>query len=583
MSQTESVVEDGMRIIWDAGIHMDDGVVLSADIFLPEREGHYPVLLSYGPYAKGLSFQEGYPSAWQRMIELHPDVVTGSSGKYQSWEVADPEKWVPDGYVCVRVDSRGAGRSPGVIDPFSRRETSDLYQCIEWAGVQDWSNGRVGLAGISYYAINQWQVAALQPPHLAAICPWEGALDWYRDSARHGGILSTFWQNWYDMQVKTVQFGLGDRGPKSSLTGRNVCGDITLDDDELAKNRIDIGDELRNHPFVDEYYAGHTANITKVAVPLFSAGNWGGQGLHFRGNVEGYLAASSGQKWLEMHGIEHWTHFYTDYGRGAQKRFFDFFLKAEDTGWSSQPPVLLNIRRIDGTFSPRNEQEWPLRRTKWTRVYFDASSMSMGAEPAVPSSVSFNAVEEGASFAGGPLPADTEITGPSKVKLWVSSSTDDADLFVVLRLFDPEGEEVTFQGAIDPHTPIAQGWLRLSHRDVDSSRSAEYRPFHPHTRALPVVPGTVYEADIEVLPTCVVAPAGYRLALTVQGRDYEYPKAGQERLSNFKNVLKGCGPSSRRPARPPLRPVRRCDDHPLWGRPGFVPTSADYPSLVVAG
>ncbi len=185
MSPCESVVQDGMRIFWDAGIPTDDGVVLSADIFVPAVEGHYPVLLSYGPYTKGLSFHEGYPSAWQRMVELHPDVVTGSSGKYQSWEVGDPEKWVPDGYVCVRVDSRGAGRSPGVVDPFSPRETR-LYECVEWAGVQDWSNGRAGLAGISYYAINQWQVAALQPPHLAAICPWEGALDWYRDSARHG-------------------------------------------------------------------------------------------------------------------------------------------------------------------------------------------------------------------------------------------------------------------------------------------------------------------------------------------------------------------------------------------------------------
>ncbi len=344
------------------------------------------------------------------------------------------------------------------------------------------------------------------------------------------------------MQVKTVQFGLGDRGPKSSLSGLNVCGDITMDEDELAQNRVDIGDALRRHPFIDEYYAEHTADISKVTVPLFSAGNWGGQGLHLRGNVEGYLGASSVQKWLEMHGIEHWTHFYTDYGRSAQKKFFDFFLKGEDTGWSNQAPVLLNIRHADGTFSLRNEQEWPLRRTKWCRLYFDASSMSMADERPALSSARFSAAGDSLSFSGGPLAADTEITGPSKVKLWVSSSTEDADIFVVLRLFDLEGEEVTFQGAIDPHTPIAQGWLRLSHREVDASRSTEYRPYHLHTKSLPVVPGAVYEADIEVLPTCVVAPAGYRLALTVQGRDYEFPKAGQDRLSNFKNVLKGCGP-----------------------------------------
>ena len=124
------------------------------------------------------------------MATEYPDSVANSTNKYQSWEVVDPEKWVPDGYVCVRVDSRGAGRSPGYIDHFGPRETKDFYDCIEWAAVQPWSNGKIGLNGISYYAINAWQVAALQPPHLAAICVWEGAGDWYRDKNHHGGILS---------------------------------------------------------------------------------------------------------------------------------------------------------------------------------------------------------------------------------------------------------------------------------------------------------------------------------------------------------------------------------------------------------
>jgi predicted acyl esterase len=165
-----SEVRDGMRIDWDVPIEMDDGLVLRADVFRPVKEGRYPVILSYGPYAKGLAFQDGYPSAWQRMAEKHPDVTAGSSNLYQSWEVVDPEKWVPHDYACVRVDSRGAGCSPGVIDHFSPRETKDFYDCIEWAGVQPWSNGKVGLNGISYYAENQWQTAALQPKHLAAIC-----------------------------------------------------------------------------------------------------------------------------------------------------------------------------------------------------------------------------------------------------------------------------------------------------------------------------------------------------------------------------------------------------------------------------
>ena len=169
---------NGILVEWDVGIRMDDGLVLRADVFRPEGSGAYPVILSYGPYAKGLPFPEGYPDQWRRLTGEHPEVLRGSSARHQNWEVVDPEKWVPDGYACVRVDSRGAGRSPGFLDPFCARETRDFYLCIEWAGQQPWSNGKVGLLGISYYAINQWHVASLRPPHLAAMCPWEGAADW---------------------------------------------------------------------------------------------------------------------------------------------------------------------------------------------------------------------------------------------------------------------------------------------------------------------------------------------------------------------------------------------------------------------
>jgi putative CocE/NonD family hydrolase len=146
-------------------------------MFFGRRMGRYPVILSYGPYGKGLAFQDGWKNAWDRLVTMHPNVLEGTTAKYANFELVDPEKWVPDGYAIVRVDSRGAGRSPGFLDPKSVRETKDLYDCIEWAGVQPWSNGKVGLNGISYFATNQWYVAPLQPPHLAAMCVWEGAAD----------------------------------------------------------------------------------------------------------------------------------------------------------------------------------------------------------------------------------------------------------------------------------------------------------------------------------------------------------------------------------------------------------------------
>src|SRR5918999_59435 len=185
-----------MQIEWDVPIEMDDGLVLRADVFRPEREGKYSAILSYGPYGKGLAFQEGYKTAWDIMARENPDALAGSSNRYQNWEVVDPEKWVPDGYAVIRVDSRGAGRSPGYLDVWSPTETRDFAACIEWAGTQPWSNGKVGLLGVSYYAINQWQAAALQPEHLAAICPWEGASDHYRELARHRGDPLSLLQPW---------------------------------------------------------------------------------------------------------------------------------------------------------------------------------------------------------------------------------------------------------------------------------------------------------------------------------------------------------------------------------------------------
>ena len=540
--QPRSEVRDGMRIDWDVPITMDDGLVLRADVFRPIAEGHYPAILSYGPYAKGLAFQDGYPSAWQRMAEKHPDVTAGSSNLYQSWEVVDPEKWVPHDYACVRVDSRGCGVSPGLIDHFSPRETKDFYDCIEWAGVQPWSNGKVGLNGISYYGINQWHVATLQPPHLAAMCIWEGAADWYRDMTHHGGILCTFWENWYDMQVKTVQYGAGERGKRSRVHGELVCGPEILSDAELAKNRSDFGGDIVAHPLDDDYHRARSPIWSKVKVPFLSAANWGGQPLHPRGNFEGFVRAASKKKWLEVHGIEHWTHFYTDYGRKLQLRFFDYFLHGKDNGWDKQPPVQLQVRRVDG-FVERAEQEWPLARTKWTRLYLDPTSGALTGERGKEKSViRFDAMGDGVTFLTAPLAQETEITGPSALKLFVSSTTADADIFVVLRTFSGDLREVVFQGAIDPHTPVGQGWLRASHRRLDKKLSTPYRPYHTHTRREPLKPGEVVELDIEIWPTSIVVPAGFRVALTVRGKDYVYAGPSGGRLSNFKNELTGCGP-----------------------------------------
>ncbi len=559
----KSIVADNMRIDWDVPILMDDGIVLRADVYRPIAEGKYPVILTYGPYGKGLPFQVGYPDQWKIMASQHPDVTAGSTNKYQNWEVVDPEKWVPDGYVCVRVDSRGAGRSPGYVDCFSSRETKDLYNCIEWAGTQPWSSGKVGLLGISYYAMNAWHVASLQPPHLTAMCPWEGAADYYRDMFRHGGILTDFWGNWYKKQVETVQHGLGKRGPVDPNSGLLAAGPETLTVEELAKNRADIDAPVLARPLDDQFYRERSPDWSKVTVPFLSAANWGGQGLHPRGNFEGFCRAASKEKWLEVHGLEHWTHFYTDYGRNLQKRFFDYFLKGIENGWDKQPRVQLQIRHVD-KFVERHETEWSIARTRWIEAYLDPSQRTLEWEPvAAESRIEYKAFSEGVTFVTGPLQEEVEITGPAAVKLFLASSTIDADVFTTLRVFDPHGSEVDFQGALDPHTPIGQGWLRASHRKLDPHLSTKYRPYHTHDELQLLVRGEVYELDVEIWPTCIVVPPAYRIALTIQGKDFE--RATETRQpGSFVNPFRGSGPFTH--TQPEDRPLEIFDNtHTIYG------------------
>ncbi|MDV7211117.1 CocE/NonD family hydrolase [Azotobacter beijerinckii] len=543
-------IRDGMRVSWDVPVTMSDGVTLRADIFRPIEEGRYPVIMSYGCYAKGLSFQEAYAGQWEVMTRDFPAIMQGTSNKYQCWEVIDPERWVPDGYIVIRLDSRGAGRSEGVQSVWSEEEIKDYYECIEWAGEQPWSNGNVGLHGISYYGANQWHVASLQPPHLKAIIPWEGTSDWYREVFYHGGIRSGFLDLWLPRQLP-MQHGYGERGRKNPNTGEPVAGPETLTDEELARNRVDKVAEVRARPLADDYYHGVIADLSKVTVPILSAANWGGQGLHLRGNIEGFTQAGSQDKWLEVHGLEHWTHYYTPYGVDLQKRFFDYFLRGVDNGWDKQPKVTLQVRHIDpgakgsitGRFVQRGEDTWPLERTEWTRLYLQANGAGLQSEPIETSTYcEYDPTGAGATFTWPAQDKDIEITGPLAAKLFISSSTIDADIFLVVRVFDPFGAEVVFRGAMDIHTPVAQGWLRASHRRLDVERSLPYRPYHSHTVKEPLVPGEIYELDVEIWPTSVVIPAGYRLALTVRGKDYEYEGEIDQSDKTHRYPSRGVGP-----------------------------------------
>jgi hypothetical protein len=217
-----NVIPDGDILVEkDVPIPLMDGHVLYCNVFRPNRStGTVPPILAFTPYGKDSDVAIDFKRYWDFVLRNHPEVVQGDSdGRYLTWEVPDPQRWVPADYAIVVIDARGTGKSPGFYEMMSPLQTRDLYDAIEWAGVQPWSNGKVGLLGVSYLAIKQWQVAALQPPHLGAMIPWEGMFDHYRDLYRHGGIYSSFFLKLlWDTQLATNQNGNADSPYRDRFT-----------------------------------------------------------------------------------------------------------------------------------------------------------------------------------------------------------------------------------------------------------------------------------------------------------------------------------------------------------------------------
>ncbi|MCP2091742.1 UNVERIFIED_ORG: putative acyl esterase [Paraburkholderia sediminicola] len=516
-----------MLIEKDVEIKVRDGLALRANVFRPDAPGVFPVVMAMTIYGKDVHFADAFSMQWNKLLDCYPGLCEdGSSGRHLRWELTDPERWVKDGYVVIAVDARGSGASPGFVDPFSMQETLDYYDAIEWAGVQPWSNGKVGLLGVSYLAIKQWQVAALQPPHLAAIVPWEGASNYYREYVRHGGILSNgFNDAWWFRQIVTNQHGNHDTTHRDRETGLPTTGPM-LEQGVLDKNRVDYLAAIRKYQLRDEWMSSRIPDLRRVTVPVLSAGNWGGPGLHLRGNVEGYLNAGSKRKWLSMHVGTHFESFYLPGYVAMQKRFFGRYLKGEENGWESTPPISLVVRSpVSNTM--RTDTQWPLTGTVWTHYHLDGVNLRLSTDGvAAEHSCAYESQGDGLTFQTDPFNVETECTGPLMARVWLSSDTDDADVFITLRLLDADGDEVTFIGAHEV-VPVARGWLRASQRKLDDARSLPYRPFYCHDEIQKLVPGEPVPLDIEIWPTSIAIPTGYRLAVTVRGRDFEYATAGR--------------------------------------------------------
>jgi predicted acyl esterase len=463
-----------LRIDQDAEVDLSGGSVMRVNVYRPSKPGKYPAIISATPYGKDVPFREFAPAAYAALLKLYPGVCeNGAECKYLRWEAADPAHWVPLGYVVIHADEKGFSRGAGA---------QNYFDLIEWAARQAWSSGKVGMLGTSALAMNQWQVAPLRPPHLTAMIPWQGMSDFYREGSYHGGILAD----------NFIRKRGGDAAVNALLAD-------PLDDDPHTK-----------------------PNLAKIEVPLLVGANWLGAGMHERGSLRGFVESGSRQKWLVAHSsITDAFSLYLPKYVALQERFFNHFLKAEDNGWEKQPPVTYEIRNPDGTERDAYARAWPLPGTKWTKFWLDASSKTLEAkEPSAQGTLTYQAIGDGITLMGAPLRHPLMLVGPVAARLWVSSSTQDMDLFVTLRAFAPDGKEVTFPRGDEPRMPLAFGWLRVSMRELDARRSTPYQPWHTFTSKQMLTPGTAYPVDVEVWPTSVRLPKGYRLALTIQGEDF---------------------------------------------------------------
>lgn len=495
-----SGIEDQVIIDQDVGVETRDGVRLSANVYRPKSEGPFPVVMMLTAYHKDEGPNQ-YPDYIRRNATPEYDMGQIKVSPWTPWEGPDPAYWVQQGYAVVTLDSRGYGKSEGVASVLSMQDRHDFHDAITWAGTQDWSNGNVGLTGVSYLAIAQWVAASSAPEHLKAIMPWEGQSDNYREVLFHGGIPETAFTEFWLTRV------------------RSKANDINLPPAAIvnfAGERPMLMKWLQENVMPPSGIA-----LEEITVPALIAASWSDHGMHTRGSFEGFKRIGSQQKWLYTHGQPKWDVYYSPEALEMQTAFFDHFLKGADNGFDTRPRVRLEVRDTLDTYSVRSEDTWPLPATVLTPLYLDAATDALADSQPTDSAVKrYDAVEGGAVFRKT-FSEETELTGNMKLKLWVEAEgTDDMDLFVAIRKYDASGEEITFYAkASYTKGPVALGWLRVSQRELDPDRSTPAQPVLAHERSLPLSSGEIVPVEIEILPSGTRFMPGETLEVSVQGRD----------------------------------------------------------------
>jgi predicted acyl esterase len=495
---------EGIVVERDVRVTVRGGVRIAATVYRPEREGRFPVVLCVTAYGK--DFGPADYATLPKMRDAGLAVGTFRISDATTWEGPDPGFWVPNGYAVVVADARGFYDSEGQAGIYTAEDAADYADLVDWAGVQAWSTGSVGLNGVSYLAITQWMCASLtKPAHLKAIIPWEGVSDSLRDSTHHGGIPETrFLPAWLGGSL------VRGAGPEILTRGPAMV------------------EESERNPFP----------LENIDVPALVCASWSDHGLHSRGSFEGFTRISSGDKWLYTHGGKKWEVYYSTDALEWQKAFFDHFLRGEDNGFAQRPRVRLEVRLDSEAVEVREEDSWPVERTEFTPRYLDLEHGRLRPDaPRAPQSRVYDT--ESGETAEFDLSFDrrTEVTGPMVLKLWVSAlDADDLDLFVAVRKFDRTGREVFFNGKDGNREGVAAlGWLRASQRHLDPERSRPWRPYLSHDRTEKVQPGRIVPVEIEILPSSTLFEPGESLRLVISGRDI----VAHSRFGHDKTVNRG--------------------------------------------
>lgn len=479
----------------DMPVRMRDGIHLSVNVYRPDAPGAYPVVMAVTRYGKDIFGPAKY-QGWAEKSGF--EIGRMSISEYTPFEAPDPAFWVPHGYVVIHADIRGAYKSEGNIGPITPQDALDYYDLVEWAGLQSWSNGNVGLSGVSYLAFSQWPAAALRPPHLKAIIPWEGVTDHYRDNAFHGGIPET------SFRLNAYTDGLEDTRNKRFGLSENYAV------------------MLRRHPLFDSYWWDKATDLELINVPALICATYSAQGNHSRGSFEGFMGVSSPDKWMVTHGRVEWPTYYAPESTALQLKFFDHYLKGLDNGMQKEPRVRYDVRKTRDEYTVSYAKDWPLPGTRYLPLYLNAAEHALQVQPPKNEATSTYMSDRDASvhFDIG-FTRDVTLAGHMALRLWVSAAeADDMDLFVGVRKFDPQGDEVYFVGfGGNPNDIVTRGWLRVSARELDEKRSTPWRPFLKHTQILKVAAGDIVPVDIEILPSGTLFEKGSTLRLIIQGSD----------------------------------------------------------------